>query len=308
MLMILSVFYLFFGGLVHSLEPIKFNGIEVRTVEIGKTELVVTEKFQMGETEVTQVIWQEVAEATARKFSDRYRIAMTDEKADPANRVLSAFPSVFPGDNRPVEQVSFEDVTIWLEGLNELADANYPPLTKLFPGHLPGMMFRLPTSAEWEYVLRNQGTWKSDFPDGIDAANLKEYVHLQDPKNKVRGTEDVKVKKPLIIANQKFYGLLGNVWEWVSDTGPENSRVIRGGSWVNDQLKVFHLNYTSHSKVKNRDNFLGFRLIRVLKSENKKSSLQLPKPDFTATPASDFQVTPVKEPKILNPKSIHKKK
>ncbi len=301
---------MFFGGLVHALEPIRFNGIEVRTAEPGKTELVVTEKFQIGETEVTQKIWQEVAEAASRKFSDRYRVTMTEEKADPEKRLFSAYPSVFPGDNRPVEQVSYEDVSLWLEGLNELADANYPPLAKLFPGHLSGMMFRLPTSAEWEYVARNQGVWKGEFPDGIDATTLKEYVHLQDPKNRVRGTEDVKSKKPLIIANQKFYGLLGNVWEWVSDPGPENSRVIRGGSWVNDQLKVFNLNYTSNSKVKNRDNFLGFRLVRVLKSENRPSSLQLPKPDFKSTPNSngDLQATPADNQKVTNPKVIPKKK
>jgi len=48
-------------------------------------------------------------------------------------------PSRFKGEDRPVEQVSWDDVQRFIEKLNSL---------------LPDGDFRLPTEAEWEYACR----------------------------------------------------------------------------------------------------------------------------------------------------------
>jgi formylglycine-generating enzyme required for sulfatase activity len=84
-------------------------------------------------------------------------------------------------------------------------------------------------------------------------------------------------KKPLFIEGKPFYGLNGNIWEWVKDawdgsaallggTDPVSTsgsfRVIRGGSWGNDAQYL-----RSDSRYANspgsRSDGVGFRLVRI---------------------------------------------
>ncbi len=67
--------------------------------------------FYMGETEVTQSLWRVV---------------------------MGSNPSHFKGDNRPVEQVSWNDCQEFIRKLNALT----------------GKTFALPTEAQWEYAAR----------------------------------------------------------------------------------------------------------------------------------------------------------
>jgi formylglycine-generating enzyme required for sulfatase activity len=181
--------------------------------------------------------------------------------------VLGENPSRFQDPQRPVEQVSWEDVQArFLPALN---------------ARIPGLALGLPSEAQWEYACR-AGT-ETPFSFGVNITPEQvnyngEYPYAGGPKGRYRA-ETVPVES--LPANP--WGLdemHGNVDEWVQYTwhdsyerAPKDGcaweskepglyRVIRGGSW----------NYTARncrSAVRRggepgyRDSDLGFRCARV---------------------------------------------
>ena len=77
---------------------------------------VTLSSYYMGETEVTQALWQ---------------------------AVMGSNPSSFSGSNLPVETVCWNDCQTFITKLNQLCASQ-----------LNGRQFRLPTEAEWEYAAR----------------------------------------------------------------------------------------------------------------------------------------------------------
>ncbi len=210
--------------------------------------VTLTQPFYMQTTEVTQGQWK---------------------------AVMGSNPSYFStcGDNCPVEQVSWNDIQIFLPALNSRGDGTY----------------RLPTEAEWEYAARAGST--TAFANGgitnISSIPVDPNLNLigwydgnsavtYTPNHFDRGTHPVQGKQ----ANAwGLYDMSGNVSEWVQDwygsypttavtdpTGPSSGdyRVFRGGSWHDIALycrsasrKFFQpgggLGY----------NYFGFRLVRM---------------------------------------------
>jgi formylglycine-generating enzyme required for sulfatase activity len=152
--------------------------------------------YYIGETEVTQALW---------------------------TAVMGENPSNFKGDNRPVEQVSWNDCQTFISKLNALTGKN----------------FRLPTEAEWEYAAR--GGSKSRGYQYSGSNNLSSVAWYDG--NSGGQTHDVKTKSPNELG---IYDMSGNVLEWCQDwygsyssnsvTNPMGAasgsyRVIRGSSW-----------------------------------------------------------------------------
>ena len=140
--------------------------------------------------------------------------------------VMGNNPSRFKGDDRPVEQVSWNDCQEFCRRLSERE----------------GKTYRLPTEAEWEYACRAGTTTAYYFGD--DAASLAEYAWFWE--NSDSQTHPVGQKKPNAWG---LHDMHGNVWEWCADwyrpyqreveAAEEQNpfrgsfRVYRGGSWLN---------------------------------------------------------------------------
>jgi hypothetical protein len=140
--------------------------------------------------------------------------------------IMGSNPSSFKncGDSCPVENVSWNDVQIFIQQLNQRT----------------GKAYRLPTEAEWEYAARSGG--KNQKYAGTND-NLDDYAWYD--ANSGKTTHPVGQKKPNSLG---LFDMSGNVWEWVSDwygekyyaSSPKNNppgpssgiyRVLRGGSW-----------------------------------------------------------------------------
>lgn len=183
-------------------------------------------------------------------YMGRYEVTQAQWKA-----VMKDNPSFFRGDkNLPVEKVSWNDVQIFIQKVNEKT----------------GKKYRLPTEAEWEYAARGGnkcGGYKfsgSNYIDEIAWCN-------KNSEEKTHPVGTVSYHNELGI-----YDMCGNVAEWCGDwyglytekgpdenpTGPKNGRVrvVRGGAWnyYPDECRVAK-RYNAYPGVRLRE--IGFRLV-----------------------------------------------
>ena len=149
--------------------------------------------------------------------------------------LLGTNPGYFAGNtNQPVEQTSWQDATNYCGVLTQQErDAERLPI---------GMVYRLPTEAEWEYACRAGTATRFYYGDDLAYAQLGNYAWYD--ANSGGATHPMGQKLP---NGWGLYDMSGNVWEWCSDwygpypggavtdpRGPAssaNGRVIRGGSW-----------------------------------------------------------------------------
>ena len=180
--------------------------------------------YYIGETEVTQKLWE---------------------------AVMGSNPSHFWGDERPVEQVSWNDSKEFIEKLNNLTGKN----------------FRLPTEAEWEYAAR--GGNKSQGYKYSGSNTIGNVAWYWD--NSSSATHNVKTKSPNELG---IYDMSGNVYEWCEDwygsyssgsqtnpTGPSSGsyRVFRCGSWGSVAWSC-RVSIRGNDDPVSRYSYYGFRL------------------------------------------------
>ena len=173
---------------------------------------VTLSSFSIGETEVTQALWQAVMGSNPSNFS-------------PTNGYAENL-------QRPVERVSWDDCQTFITKLNQMT----------------GKTFRLPTEAEWEYAARGGNRshgYKYAGSNDIDEEVAWYWLSIpsQTEETAGYGTQTVATKTPNELG---LYDMSGNVWEWCQDwygsysseaqtnpTGPSSGldRVCRGGCW-----------------------------------------------------------------------------
>ena len=121
---------------------------------------------------------------------------------------------------------------------------------------------RLPTEAEWEYAAR-AGSATSHYGDLDKVAWYS--------ANSRNGSHSVKdsTKRP---NSWGLHGMLGNVWEWVSDSYDPNitegDKVLRGGSWKSD-LADLRASSRRRSSPDSRSDEVGFRCVLEEKPDSK---------------------------------------
>ena len=169
---------------------------------------------------------------------------------------MGSLPSTWKDDDRPVQQVSWNNAVEFCRQLSALPEER-----------TVGRVYRLPTEAEWEYACRAGSTTVFSFGD--DLSRLGEYGWSGG--NSGGQTRPVGKKK----SNEWFlYDMHGNVAEWCSDwfgryqkgllTDPQgpsggSRRVLRGGSWNSPNWNCRSAN-RDWFEPSYRSNLLGFRL------------------------------------------------
>jgi sulfatase modifying factor 1 len=197
-------------------------------------------------------------------------------------------PSRFRGDCKPVENVSWHDVT-GPDGF--LARINASNIINEIARQMRStakISFRLPSETEWEYAACG-GSHRADgfqFSGGNDiesvawydknSGGLREagFWERRPRSNHQLGTKthDVGLKAPNRLG---IYDMSGNVWEWCHDSfigdtnripsdgtpflGPSSERVLRGGCHHNWDI---HCSVTKRYAIvpEHRDECVGFRL------------------------------------------------
>jgi formylglycine-generating enzyme required for sulfatase activity len=172
----------------------------------------------------------------------------------------------------PVEQVSYEDAIKFCEKLSGLKEERKC-----------GRLYRLPSEAEWEYCCRGGARLNTFFHFGnslsSDQANFDgSYPYGGAAKgDNLRRTSRVGSYRPNVFGLNDMHG---NVWEWCADwydknyyansllrdpPGPSegSSRVIRGGSWYNNNAKICSASNRSRSEPGERSILVGFRVLAV---------------------------------------------
>jgi formylglycine-generating enzyme required for sulfatase activity len=214
-------------------------------------EVTLTEPFYLMKTELTQA---------------QYRALTEEEKA----------PSHFKGDDLPVEQVSWK-----------VADKFGTDLTKKLHD---GLVYRLPTEAEWEYSCRGGASSSRPFGigDGTSLSSSQANFDGTSPYGGAAQGDYLKKTKPVGSYRESvngfgLYDMHGNVLEWCSDwygpypresvtnpSGPPvgSVRVSRGGSWISNAWSCRSA-YRSWNTPGDRYSGLGFRLARSVPSAGK---------------------------------------
>ena len=206
---------------------------------------VTVPSFLMGKYLVTQAQWR-VVSALPKVTQD-----------------LEADPSRFEGDQRPVEQVSWDAAVEFCQRLSRHS----------------GREYRLPSEAEWEYACRAGTSTPFHFGATLtaDLANYSaNYTYGDGPKGEYREQTTDVGRFP---ANSfGLYDMHGNVLEWCLDYWHENYegaptdgsawteggnsslRVLRGGSWDDNPGNCRSANRGRDARGDRYSN-VGFRVV-----------------------------------------------
>jgi formylglycine-generating enzyme required for sulfatase activity len=208
--------------------------------------------FMMGATpEQEDDAWELEFPAHQVKLSSFYmcRVEVTQALWE---AVMGSNPSAGQGWNRPVEMVSWDDCSKFINRLNEMT----------------GITFRLPTEAEWEYAARGGNRSGHYMYAGSD--ELDKVAWYKD--NSEDATHPVGGKQPNELG---LYDMSGNVWEWCVDwqnfysddiqinpVGEYKSqgRVMRGGCWKQTDT-LCRVSFRGVSAPEMRTGECGLRLV-----------------------------------------------
>lgn len=217
--------------------------VEAGTFQMGSTtgdsdeapvhSVTISKDYYMGETEVTQALWEAVTGYSPT--SDGYSWSSKDGL----------------GDNYPAYYISYEDVQSFITELNSLTGEN----------------FRMPTETEWEFAARGGNKSKGYKYCGSNTIGDVAWYS----KNTLSKTYAVKTKAANELGIYDMSGNV-HEWcnDWYGkynsraqtySTGPTTgaNRVNRGGSWSSNATYC-RCAYRSFNTPSHRLHYLGVRL------------------------------------------------
>jgi formylglycine-generating enzyme required for sulfatase activity len=207
------------------------EGEEERSSDEGPQHRVEIGEFLMGQTPITQAQWRVVAgwqppdgESWGRELQlNPSRFLGGDGQKGGEARL---FDGELSTDNRPVEQVTWDDANEFCNRLSQRTGRHYS----------------LPSEAQWEYACRAGSATPFHFGETIspDLANYDgNYTYGDGPKGEYR-----RQTTPVGMFPANAWGLQdmhGNVWEWCLDKWHPNYEYEGlpkdGSAWLDPDSK-----------------------------------------------------------------------
>jgi len=163
--------------------------------------------------------------------------------------IMKINPSMHPGDNLPVENISFTDVSEFCRRVTEIERKK-----KCLP---EGYEYRLPTDSEWEFAA-NGGNIVQEYK--YSGSNYPDYYAWYS-NNANSATNTVGMKNPNKL---NLYDMSGNVWEMclIKNKRKQIGRdiLIRGGSYKSNSEEL-GLEYKYYCSDNEKMSDTGFRIV-----------------------------------------------
>lgn len=200
--------------------------------------------------------------------------------------VMGENPSVFKGENLPVENVSLYDAVYFCNKLSiaagytpvysvrektDPATWGYTPnkgqtLSKSIDENRKANGYRLPTFDEWAAAAQGGGKVYIEGTDFAGSEDIDEVAWYRE--NSGEKTHEVEQKKP---NGYGLYDMSGNVSEWLSDNLStivySGTSCTAGGNWSSDPSDCETIRFSSVYEDHRRDycSEYGFRVVRNAK-------------------------------------------
>lgn len=233
------------------------------------TLTTLTRPFEILSVDVTQKMYAEIQGLLQKYLQPEY-----------AN-FKNTHHYYYRGNSYPAYGMSFDQITLWITGLNRLSlleEEEVQTALKIWlPRHQKGDQYQLPTEAQWEMVTRLGGRAGGNYSHEKNTYLLNDYAVFDDsPIGDTPNLCPVGSRRPVFYYGKPLYDLQGLIWHWVSDwhqdyrtggldpQGPDSGtfKVLRGGSFrasaygVSSESRFFGNPQTLNL-------FAGFRLVRL---------------------------------------------
>jgi formylglycine-generating enzyme required for sulfatase activity len=169
------------------------------------------------------------------KISTGFWAGKFEVTQDAYQKVMSSNPSAFPGANKPVDSVTWNDAMAFCDKLTK---------KEKLRGELPdGYAYSLPTQSQWWTLAAN-----ATLDDAVTSLHPSQHS----------STEPVGT---LGANSLGLYDIRGNVMEWCLDPQDKPYRVLRGGAWDTFDEPSTRPEFINYSPPDQTKNDYGFRIV-----------------------------------------------